>query len=148
MDDKSGTRMTRRGWQTSERASPAAPPPGRAASAAGDASTNGALAWDELYHAIAPAERERLLALAARQGLLYEHQLHEVRSTSADCDSCQRLLETIFSGRLDELEPVAVQSVAVIDSDSDSTQREAVAKALSTPDLCLIQGFPGTGKSR
>ena len=27
-------------------------------------------------------------------------------------------------------------------------QREAVSRALATPDICLIQGLPGTGKSR
>ncbi len=30
----------------------------------------------------------------------------------------------------------------------DRTQRDAVARAVATPDVCLIQGFPGTGKSR
>jgi len=38
--------------------------------------------------------------------------------------------------------------MAVYDSALDARQREAVARALATPDFCLIQGLPGTGKSR
>src|SRR5262249_60772615 len=47
-----------------------------------------------------------------------------------------------------ELEPVRTTPIAVLDPNLDPTQREAVARALQTPDLALIQGLPGTGKSR
>src|SRR6516162_7681791 len=31
---------------------------------------------------------------------------------------------------------------------SPAQRQEALARAVATPDICLIQGFPGTGKSR
>src|SRR5262249_60787522 len=57
-------------------------------------------------------------------------------------------LAALLAGQIDDLEPVPTDLVEVFDSALDETQREAVARALHTPDLCLIQGLPGTGKSR
>jgi hypothetical protein len=57
-------------------------------------------------------------------------------------------LSRLLSGHSNDLEPVATPGVVVHDSALDAVQREAVARALATPDLGLIQGLPGTGKSR
>jgi hypothetical protein len=46
------------------------------------------------------------------------------------------------------LDPVCAPEVTVEDASLDAEQRQAVAGALATPDLFLIQGYPGTGKSR
>ena len=40
------------------------------------------------------------------------------------------------------------EPLTYVDGDLDENQREAVARAVFTPDLCLIRGLPGTGKSR
>jgi hypothetical protein len=45
-------------------------------------------------------------------------------------------------------DPLAVPPVQPIDQDLDPVQRQAVSQALHTPDLALIQGLPGTGRSR
>lgn len=39
-------------------------------------------------------------------------------------------------------------ALAPEDDALDDEQREAVARAVQTPDICLIQGVPGSGKSR
>src|SRR5262249_35935158 len=51
-------------------------------------------------------------------------------------------------GQVGDLPPATVSEVSFIDPQLDAAQREAVARAVSTPDVCLIQGLPGTGKSR
>src|SRR5262249_29372301 len=47
-----------------------------------------------------------------------------------------------------DLAPVAVPPAGPPDPSLDADQREAVARALATPDVCLLQGLPGSGKSR
>src|SRR5262249_27425363 len=44
--------------------------------------------------------------------------------------------------------PATPAPVDALDAELDAAQREAVARALQTPDLCLVQGLPGSGKSR
>jgi hypothetical protein len=58
------------------------------------------------------------------------------------------LLSRILGGHTEDLEPVQPPPVEPLDVALDPAQREAVALALGTPDVCLIQGLPGTGKSR
>jgi hypothetical protein len=53
-----------------------------------------------------------------------------------------------LAGQADVLEAVRAVPLDIHDVDLDSTQREAVAKALATSDVFLLRGFPGTGKSR
>ena len=79
--------------------------------------------------------------------MLYAHQLPPV-GNGTTADRARQFLTRLLGGQTHELEPVRGEAVAVSDSALDSVQREAVAKALGTPDLCLIQGLPGTGKSR
>src|SRR5205085_543002 len=100
-----------------------------------------------------PAQQVELLSLAGRQGLLYAHQLPALPNGSrhpppADTPPAVAVLSPFLAGQTAALAPVRVPAVAVADTDLDDRQRDAVARALGTPDLCLIQGFPVTGKSR
>src|SRR5205085_12652265 len=85
--------------------------------------------------------------LARRQGLLYAHQLQPA-ANGRPSDAGRQLLAQLLSGRIEGLEPLCPDPVEPLDPDLDHDQRDAVARALQTPDLCLIQGLPGTGKSR
>ena len=108
--------------------------------------------WEELYHSASPAQQQELLSLAGQQGLLYAHQLPPAPTNgtrpSSDDARTSRLLSQALAGQVEALAAVVVEAVAVHDTALDACQRDAVARALATPDLCLIQGLPGTGKSR
>jgi hypothetical protein len=54
----------------------------------------------------------------------------------------------LLNGTTADLNPLHPPVVDCLDRELDAAQREAVARALHTPDVCLIQGLPGTGKSR
>jgi hypothetical protein len=85
------------------------------------------------------------VACAVQQGVLYSHQLSAPASSAAPR---QPLLTALLSGAIGSLEPVQPPELELHDRALDRVQREAVARAVATPDVCLIQGFPGTGKSR
>jgi hypothetical protein len=108
--------------------------------------------WEALYRLASPAQQADLLALASKQGLLYGHQLPAATSSRAvlpaDEPATWNLLGKILSGQVTQLEPIRPQPFTEIDSALDDGQRHAVAAALATTDICLIQGLPGTGKSR
>jgi hypothetical protein len=108
--------------------------------------------WEDLYQGAAPAQQREILSLAQQQGLLYAHQLAAVangaRPSTPDDRPARQWLSRLLSGNVNDLEPVRPQASGFHDSALDATQREAVARALSTPDICLISGLPGTGKSR
>jgi hypothetical protein len=109
--------------------------------------THQALAWEELYRTISPEEQRELLGLAERQGVLYAHQLPR-KSNGTTTDTSRKTLARILDGAVADLQPVFAEPVEVGDHELDATQREAVAKALATPDVFLLQGRPGSGKSR
>ncbi len=116
-----------------------APAPARLATPSGSAPSR---SWENLFALAPPARQRELLALAQNQGgLLHAHQIQAMPTRRPS-------LAALLSGQLDELEPLIPPVVEGIDPALDPRQREAVARALSTPDFCLIQGWPGTGKSR
>jgi hypothetical protein len=88
-----------------------------------------------------------LVGLALRQGVLYGQQLPKTPDPDTG-HGPPRTLTQVLSNATNFLPPVRVEPVPVFDEALDDLQREAVAKALATPDICLIQGLPGTGKSR
>lgn len=130
--------------------SPASDPALRSVAAAlTSAFANG---WEKILSLIPQEQRPALMHLARQQGLLYADQV-PLSSASGSADSPPPLpgvvdfLKTL-KNRLDDLEPVAVEPAPVEDLELDLHQRLAVARALATPDICLILGLPGTGKSR
>jgi hypothetical protein len=69
-------------------------------------------------------------------------------TTSSGADAIPPVLAGLLAGRTDGLPALRALPVACHDQALDATQSAAVAAALQTPDICLIQGLPGTGKSR
>ena len=116
-----------------------------------DAAVDRLVHWEELFRHASPAQRENLLTLARRQGFLYAHQVPAPtdgkkpatgKEGTPATEKLTRLLEGV------NLPPVRPQPLTAYDEALDRLQREAVARALATPDVCLIAGLPGTGKSR
>ncbi len=107
------------------------------------------LPWEEIYRNAPPALKQELLALAHRQGVLYVHQLPRERNGHpAENTVAPTVFTSLLAGQVEGWEPVRADPTTVGDPTLDVAQREAVAKALATPDICLIRGLPGTGKSR
>src|SRR5436190_23144123 len=117
--------MTARDRQASGGVSLAARP-APASSRAGSASGNGDREpplWEDLYRSLPPAGQEELLTLAARQGLLYAHQLPPV--DSALLQQRRQLLSALLAGKARELSAVTADPVSLFDTDLDAAQREA-----------------------
>jgi hypothetical protein len=101
--------------------------------------------WSDWYERASPAQQQDALLRALQQGVLYAHQLEAPAQATA---SQRSLLSRLLNGQAKELEPLLPPVLEYHDAELDRTQREAVARAVATPDVFLIQGFPGTGKSR
>ncbi len=114
-----------------------------ALSVAADRSEETACLWPDLYHRASPEQRQQLLQRAGQEGVLQAQHLAGLAAVSPAMS-----LSALLQGPAPELIPVPMVPFTPIDSALDPTQREAVARALATPDFCLIQGWPGTGKSR
>jgi hypothetical protein len=102
--------------------------------------------WEEWYQRASTAQQQELVALAQRQGVLYAFQLPPPDTTAAPPP--RPLLPALLNERLDDLEPHRPAPVRVEDAELDDAQRAAVSMALTTPDIGLVQGYPGSGKSR
>jgi hypothetical protein len=76
--------------------------------------------------------------------MLHGHQLPSSIPSSA-CDDAQHFVARVLAGKVSNLEPIRPSPIE--DAYLEESQREAIARALATPDLCLIQGLPVTGKS-
>jgi hypothetical protein len=118
--------------------------------AAGPLADSAGLLWEDLYRTASPEQQRELLALAGRQGLLYAHQLPQPTNGAAPttADRGKPFLVRLLAGQAADLSPSRTSPLTFFDAALDEHQREAVARALHTPDVCLIQGLPGTGKSR
>ena len=136
--------MTQRERHTPEGGAPATPaltaPPGAGLGCV----------WEDLLPSLPPARGRELLELAARQGVLYAHQLPAGNGSAAPVAHAPRLavLPALLNGQTHDLLPLRPTPIDCNDAALDAGQRDAVARALQTPDLCLIQGHPGSGKSR
>src|SRR5262249_3432547 len=118
-----------------------------------DSAAPRALRWEEWLQSASSAQRTEMLALAARQGLLYANQIPipaQGQKNKASLESPPRaqVLARLVAGLTEDLAPFAIPPLTFFDSDLDRVQREAVARARFTPDVFLLQGLPGTGRSR
>ena len=103
-----------------------------------------ACVWEELFQSAAPGRQRQLIALAGTEGVLYTHQLPPTANGAVN----RPLLPALLNGQTHDLFPLRPTAVDCVDAALDCVQRDAVARALQTPDLCLIQGLSGSGKSR
>ena len=88
-----------------------------------------------------------MIDLAERQGILYSHQLPATPDNAPGCSSANLLTRLLTNG-IEPCDPCRPKPVEVFDDALDTAQREAVARGVQSPDICLIQGLPGSGKSR
>jgi hypothetical protein len=103
--------------------------------------------WEQwVEHASAP-QRQHALARAAEHGLLHAHEL-PASEGAAGAAGRRPLLTALLHGPAPVLEPVHCPCVDPIDQELDEVQRQAVSRALHSPDLSLVLGYAGTGKSR
>ena len=115
----------------------------------------------------AAGRRRELVDRAERQGLLFFHAFprngtghpqalgyHEHACPDKSDhhehgpDRGRQILTRLLCGQVQNFQPVRGDFAMSCESVLDATQQEAVYCALNTPDICLIQGRPGTGKSR
>jgi hypothetical protein len=103
--------------------------------------------WEQWYEQAAPEQRRMALLQAGEQGLLFLQHLPAPEGTPPA--GPRRPLQTAQQhGPAPDLAPFRSADIQPIDGDLDETQRQAVARALASPDLSLILGYPGSGKSR
>jgi AAA domain len=134
--------MTQRERQTSDGANgPVALPSALASPSAGDCPPS---AWEALFLSSPTTRRQELLARSRSDGVVYAHQFPAPEATATRAFPAAALL----NGRARELTPSRPPAVAPDDIALDADQREAVARALHTPDVCVISGVAGSGKSR
>jgi hypothetical protein len=107
-------------------------------------------AWDALFDALPPALRREFLDNTPAGPLIADR----LPAVTSGTDAGRQLLTRLLAGQgLDELVPLPPDwqdppAQTGASPDLDPQQRAAVAAALRTPDLILVQGEPGTGKSR
>lgn len=100
-----------------------------------------ARSWEDTFPTLPQHDRQPLLDLAARQGYLLADQLPDARAEAARTG-----LQQVFAGQLPPI-PVC-EPINCVDQALDPEQRDAVARALAAPDLFVVRGPVGTGKSR
>ncbi len=116
------------------------------------AGRSGPLAWEDWFRHAGPQQRALALGLARQQGFLYAHQLPAVsngKTPTVTAEShASTLLARILHGKVETFPPLADLPLCCLDGELDDVQQQAVLRALATPDIFLLQGLPGTGKSR
>jgi hypothetical protein len=111
---------------------------------------------EDWLHGANAAQRAELLALAARQGLVYANQVPGLENPPPANGTARKpphspalqKITGLLAGNPGELAAFIPETVTFCDEGLDASQREAVRRALFTPDLFLLQGLPGTGRSR
>lgn len=102
--------------------------------------------WRAVFQSLTLSQQQSLLDLAARQGFVFGNQVPKQQSGS---ERVQSIISALLQGTTGDLvAPACIEPINAIDSSLDAWQLDAVAKAIHTTDLCLIQGRAGSGKSR
>ncbi|CAN5506465.1 hypothetical protein BH10PLA2_BH10PLA2_08400 [soil metagenome] len=135
--------MSRR-VRNSAAAAEEAHPAGARASAA-DAST---ASWNATFLGFSADDRARLLALSLPGGILFAQQLPDSKLNRKTDERPGGPFAPFVTDQAKTLKPTVLNNPSCFDQDLDRWQKEAVAKALSTPDIFLLRGRPGSGKSR
>ena len=109
--------------------------------------------WEDWFRHAGPHQRAAALGLAQQQGLLYPHQLpaatNGVKPVAAAKESeTSAFVASLLGGKAEAPPRFSLETLSFIDNHLDDLQKQAVLRAISTPDLFLLQGLPGTGKSR
>src|SRR5258708_195768 len=104
-----------------------------------------ALDWEALFPTIPPDQQQTLLALVLKQAF---RQARHVPTANGTLDRAGQFFSALLAGQAAALEPFVPALLQPVDRELDETQLAAVARALCTPDVYLIAGLPGTGKSR
>ncbi len=103
--------------------------------------------WERWCRTASSEQRQQILPAAIASGLVQIHHL-PVPTLQSSRTVVQNLIASLLTNRPQTLEPALPAFVEVFDTELDDDQRYAVAVALASLDLCLIQGVPGSGKSR
>jgi hypothetical protein len=109
--------------------------------------------WEDWFRHANSQQQAEALGLAQKQGILYPHQLPAISngakpvSTAEDMEPSP-VVSRLLAGNAEALPRLQIEELSFFDPQLDDLQRQAVARAIGMPDLLLLQGLPGTGKSR
>lgn len=107
--------------------------------------------WEQWFLRATPAQQQEMLALCRQQGFLFADQVpwdgSEAPGKERE-DELGRRTKEFFAGNRPQRATGGNHQIEYFDGELDSFQREAVRRALSTPDIFLLEGLPGSGKSR
>lgn len=102
--------------------------------------------WDSWFHAATGDQQLQLLEQAQKHGVLSANELPaprngEHRNGDAHHAASSRLplLRGLLSGRVSKLEPILATPIRPRDQRLSHVEQEAVARVLSTPDICLLE---------
>lgn len=110
--------------------------------------------WDDWFRHADPQQRATALGLAQQQGIVYPHQLPATRNgvhpvlPATKETPVSALLTRLLAGKTEILPALEAEPIIYHDKELDGLQQQAVVRALAAPDIVLLQGLPGTGKSR
>ena len=112
-----------------------------------------AFSWADWFRHASPQQRAAALGLAQQQGLLYPHQLpaltNGVKPASLPKEiEMQSFLSRFLAGKAEALPRFDAETISFVDTHLDDLQQQAVARAIGAPDVFMLHGLPGTGKSR
>lgn len=122
-------------------------PPSRSGCPQGDASAgqSSLMRWEDCFSRATVEQQQCLLTLAQAGGVLQEKDVSQVLASQGDLAT---RLEQIRSGEMEPLRSPPDPPSYQVDETLDDAQRDALLRAASTSDIHLIQGLPGTGKTR
>lgn len=95
--------------------------------------------WEETFAGLLPT---------LQGDLAHCDQRDHSPSANGAGEGTRKVISHILNDALLQLEPAQCPAISFADCELGEPQREAVRRALGTPDLCLVQGLPGTGKAR